>query len=171
MHISRLKKLNRHDVNTRDEAILYINGEIFEAHTHSEAIKKYLKIKSNNINYNRNSEFFNDLEDNSQIAFAHKVNDIKSIFIEDWTLKNVDINTIVLALKNKYSEYTIYNDSDEEIIDNNNLDKYVNLEKDDNNNSIPSWFDDDYKSVVPDDWSNTINYDSEYDDETIDLEL
>jgi hypothetical protein len=112
----RLVKDSSHDTFNRDTALVYINGEIYKANTHAEAINNYLKDKNldhskgNNSNrsYYYNVIYHRDIENSS--ACAHLVNSERSIFIELETLVNADLQTVIEAFKKEYPNYDIYDD-------------------------------------------------------------
>jgi hypothetical protein len=127
---SRLKKLNRRDLDDRDCAVTYIDGEIIEDETHAGCINYYLQMHKNTNGLNdtvaRPPKYDNyydytsngkDKEDEDiieqnikQLAFAHKCDEDNSIYIEEFSLQNIDINTAANAFKEKYPDYTIYID-------------------------------------------------------------
>lgn len=126
---TRLKKLSDHDFVNRDMAIVYINGQFIEKDTHAEAISKYLKENKNkglNEEYYRpkfnrdpdkafNDKTKEDIEllnsiDVEQLAFAHKVENEDAIYIEEFSLSNIDMNSVAALFKKQYPNYNIYND-------------------------------------------------------------
>lgn len=124
----RLRKYSNHDFNNRTTAIVFINGEFYEAHTHAKAINEYLA--------NVNSEQFEDdftrpytklnpesIPDKKERettknfraiakeqAFAHKVEEEKAIYIEENSLSGIDMYSAAEIFKDQYPSYTIYND-------------------------------------------------------------
>lgn len=118
-----------HDVENRDFAICYLDGEIVEGNTHSEAIDIYLQEKYNQVLKTTDivmrpplhvsedllneddKELMEQIRDNiKQIGFAHVVEDENAIYVEDDSLLNVDINTVAQAIKAKYPNYDVYDD-------------------------------------------------------------
>jgi hypothetical protein len=135
--IGRLKKIARHDKSNRDFAIVYIDGEVIEAETHALCIDNYLNKKFNeHLDYSLNTrpdlEYIDNIDDKNsdflypkekedlrkirdnikQIGFAHGVDN--TIYVEQNTLFNVDLNTVINAIKNKYPDFDIYNDETNE---------------------------------------------------------
>lgn len=129
-----IKKISR-DIMDRDEALVYIDGKILSDHTHAKCINKYLEQQCNTELYDQYSRPY-ELQGNSsdpfdyqlddmqkikdnikQMAFAHithktyKENEEdNSIYIEKDTLFNIDIDTVINAMKIKYPNYNIYID-------------------------------------------------------------
>lgn len=91
------------DSSTRDEAAIYIDGEIWHAKTHSIAINNFLKSKQQDPTSQKYYRVpFEEIEKlNLPLAFIHIVeeNNEEYAFVEINTLFNVDINTVVNALK------------------------------------------------------------------------
>jgi hypothetical protein len=146
--IARLKKLNEHGDFDRDWAVVYINGEFYEDGTHASAVNQYLKnhdIKELNDDFIRpgysnqkddsHLEDLDTMKDNvEELAFAHKLDNDKCIYIEEDSLQNIDINTVGNLFKKEYPDYDIYNDDSYEGEDydedgNNNYQKIARLKK------------------------------------------
>lgn len=138
--VAKLKKVAT-DVNNRDCAICYIDGEFLNGYTHGQCIDNYLKKthdKNLNDSHNRPIEFYpdydkpenldlSDLETDdieliknniSQIVFAHQLNN-GNIFIEKTSLYNIDINSAIKLFKQQYPNFGIYIDETEEKVANN----------------------------------------------------
>ena len=169
---NRLKKTSRHDINSRDSAIVYVNGEVFEGHTHAEAINQYL---NSDVAKQYRYEVYNNVSDDEQLAFAHKIDSQNAIFLELWTLKNVDPNTVLNKLKETYPDYKIYSDSDDDGLlseKDDDLDQYIDItntdfsaEKQSTEYNLDS-VDDDIDLDI--DSFNDIDFD--YDDDTLKLD-
>ena len=117
-----------YDIDTRDAAITYIDGEILEGNTHANTISRYLNDHGwGQLNdqqhrpglWDNYSDLLNkDIKDVelvknniNSIAYAHRVDKKNGIFLDTSKLYNVDLNTVVSALKNKYKGYDIYDDN------------------------------------------------------------
>ena len=137
--LAALRKINKtagHDADSRDYAVAIINGEIYEGHTHAEAVNKFLnnRGKALNNNYERPpvvlrklpdatdedieemDECFQDMytmdREVKSIAFAHVCcnNEENCIFLEQSSLHNITLEEAVKILKEKYLNFKIYND-------------------------------------------------------------
>jgi hypothetical protein len=126
--VARLKKKAEHDTMNRDCAIVYINGEFYQGNTHAEAINQYLNNSGKKLNETKYRPFFNvepksyysdkDIEDINtmndtefkEVAFAHEVKDENAIYIEQYSLQNIDIETAAKLFKEQYPSFNIYND-------------------------------------------------------------
>lgn len=104
----------KHDVNERTCAITYINGKIYEGTTHSECVGKYLNDNEDenfiteDLFYRK--EIYMMTDDTYQIAFAHLLSEQKEIYLELKSLINVTSDQVILALKQKYPGFSIYDD-------------------------------------------------------------
>lgn len=127
-----LRKQARHDVENRECAILYIDGEFYEDSSHANCLVQYNKAhnidKEKRTNYRKDN--FNEIaEEDHKIAFAHKTNEQTTvddfmndaeptdhIFIEEKTLVNMTLAEAAKAFKKQYPDIPIYNDdsNDEE---------------------------------------------------------
>lgn len=127
-----LRKQARHDVENRECAILYIDGEFYEDSSHANCLVQYNKV--HNIDKekrtNQRKDNFNEIaEEDHKIAFAHKTNEQTTvddfmndadptdhIFIEEKTLVNMTLAEAAEAFKKQYPDVPIYNDdtNDEE---------------------------------------------------------
>ena len=134
-----LRKIAEHDVDSRDEAILYVDGQIFFGETHGECMNEYLSNKDKSLyntydrfptvmrpdlldrdsitedNYDDEEEYQEDKDmltvyDNAkEYAFAHLVDD--EIYIEENSLYNLSINEAVKKIKDLLGDgYKYYND-------------------------------------------------------------
>lgn len=154
--MKRLIRKSKHGIDNRDEAILYINGEVTQGYCHPDLINYYLSkhykdledvIKNwfNKNKPNTRKEDINSVIENAKkhgelpyymseeltewqrintnskfidvpIAFAHyiKENEKEEIYIEQNSLMNVTMETVVNAIKNKYPNAEIYNDDAED---------------------------------------------------------
>ena len=126
--LSNKKIENYYDIMNRNAAVLYIDGEILEGETHANIITKYLNERGLGGLYNKwhRPGLFddpNDLTENGKkdvekvkeninsMAYAHRVDKENGIFIDTSKLYNIDLNTVVNALKNEYKNYDIYDDN------------------------------------------------------------
>lgn len=117
MGITRLKvkalntELYHHD-GTRDSAITYINGYIYENSNHSQCIAQYLnEHEDENFDIDdcyKRKEFMDDMG-NEQLGFAHKKE--FDIFIEPFSLQNIDIQSVANEIKKVYPDCKIYEDA------------------------------------------------------------
>lgn len=127
-----LRKQARHDVENRECAILYIDGEFYEDLSHAKCLEQYNKVhnidKEKRTNQ-RKDNFSEIAEEDHKIAFAHKTNEQTTvddfmndadptdhIFIEEKTLVNMTLEEAAEAFKKQYPDVPIYNDdtNDEE---------------------------------------------------------
>lgn len=122
--MNRLKKISRHDVENRDKALVYINGEIYECEVHNQGVQEYLNKNNIDVNVTEEDEdgfaFREDYEDKGaidskdEIAFAHYVEQNghlpEAVYLETDTLQ-ADLNKVLEALKNKYPGLHILDDS------------------------------------------------------------
>lgn len=124
----RLIQKNATDITDRKNAILYINGEIFEGYTHGKCLSMYIfnnygeKLNDSHFRpkvFDILKNYFDDLdgyEDEKliqkyvkSIAFAHLMND-HTIKLETDTLVNCNVNDVALAIKKSYPDYDILDD-------------------------------------------------------------
>lgn len=103
-----LIKKSLHDDYNRNQALLYLDGEILLGDTHQEITIEYME-KHNIMNEE-------EALLNIPIAYGHLVTDDnleggKGIYIDTDFIINVDINTLVQALKSKFPDYNIYDDN------------------------------------------------------------
>lgn len=102
------------DDYNRIDAITYINGEIYETQMHADAINEWLTSQNLQGDFNSvrpsKKNIDNKTDANAQIAFAHLVIEDAEpcIFLETDTMQNVDKDTVVSALKQKYPGDHIY---------------------------------------------------------------
>jgi hypothetical protein len=126
--VARLKKKSEHDTMNRDCAIVYVNGEFYQGNTHAEALNKYLNNSGKKLNETKYRPFFNvepklyysdnDIQDINtmndtefkEIAFAHEVKSENAIYIEQYSLQNINIETVAKLFKEQYPSFNIYND-------------------------------------------------------------
>lgn len=140
--ISKLKKQSEHDYDTRDSAIAIIDGKVYTAYTHMQAIQQALDEKTNyeyelNNTHNRidlnsddlttkQNEDKNSINNNIQsIAFAHLLGN--EIYLEQNSLHNITFNEAVNILKNNYPNHTIYNDDTEQKVARLKKNSFVDL--------------------------------------------
>lgn len=124
--MKRLIKKSYHDYDSRDNALTYIDGQIYTTWTHAEAVNKYLKeqeMRKWPSNFQRPDDESLQLlgMDQSKIAFAHLREKDRQIYIDDTSLKNMTLDEAAQIFKNAYPDYSIYNDS------------YVTIEYEDEN--------------------------------------
>lgn len=110
--MKRLIKKSLHDYHNRDLALVYINGEIYESDTHSDCFKQYALQHKNSENFDNYTSLITDYNTtNDEIAFAHLVENQNAIFIEIYSMQNVDDqNKIIKEYKKEYPDYNIYSD-------------------------------------------------------------
>lgn len=132
-----------HDINDRDYAVLYIDGKFFENLTHNEALTDYtnsieIRRMNNPDSLSREvfeEEFYNNYKlKNVDYCCLNKVlydpilnEDVKRIFIDDNTITNISIDSLVNKIKSQYPGYDIYIDNDN--IGAHNIDKYKKVAK------------------------------------------
>ena len=122
---NKIKSKLAFDVNNRDNAILYINGEVYQNSSHSECIKEYIENhfgKEEDVSSARQDgeEILEEYGlDELPIAFAHLVvNDPdvnKGIYLETGTIKGVSKQEVVNELKDQYGLKVYDNNSKKEI--------------------------------------------------------
>lgn len=115
--MKRLIKKSEHDFDTRDLAIVCINGKFYEDTTHALCIQQYLRqnkmswigiLDGDNPDFNRPES--SDVGMNDKIAIAHLVEDDNAVYIEKWSLHNYTIDEVVPLFKANYWEYEVYDD-------------------------------------------------------------
>ena len=111
-YTKKLAKLNKTAVSqtTRDKAILYMDGELYEGENHTPIIDKVYDEKR------KNGEFVNyDNVYNAALAFIHMQKDDgrykEGLYIEDDSLMNCTLEEVISALKNKYPDTPIYSNT------------------------------------------------------------
>lgn len=132
------KKVAYHDIGERDCAVLYIDNNFFENETHNEALTDYtnsINIRRRHNPYSSSREVFEDefynnrnLED-VDYCCLNKVTydpiireDVKRIFIDINTLKNIGLNELISKIQGQYPGFEIYIDNDN--IGAHDIDKY-----------------------------------------------
>lgn len=123
-----VKKSARHNMSTRDSAIVYIDGAVYEANTHSDCFRNHGKARLDVVREGKNAwpadwpppqdkvqyvyNYYSELGPGAgaQIGYAHTVKKDKAIFIDEPSLFNVDKQTVANGIKKYYQDYTIYND-------------------------------------------------------------
>ena len=140
--LANIHRLAGHDISNRDEALCYINGNIYTGYTHADIINDYIFDKSNellndtsyrpyeydinnsNKETNEQKEDMQKVKDNiKSLSFGHIDNKNKIIYLEPDTMQNANLQTVCNAIKNKYPEYHIYSDlNDKQIVANNLID-------------------------------------------------
>lgn len=95
-----------HDHCSRDNAICYVDGQVYEGRDHYEILE---------CNFEETDDMdMDDFERQHDVAFAHKVNKEKAIYLETNSMSgNAYPEEVARALKGVYPEYTIYNDDDQ----------------------------------------------------------
>ncbi|MDF2533950.1 MAG: hypothetical protein K0R18_107 [Bacillales bacterium] len=124
---SRLKKIafGGFDIGSRDSAISYINGKVYETYTHAEAVQEYANETNNEFEnedgMRPNKWEMNDAGVNSH-AFAHLLEGgneeeddegnvyetERGIYIDVDTISGVSIEQVAQAIKNEYSDYDVF---------------------------------------------------------------
>lgn len=117
MKITRLKvkalnkELYHHD-GVRDSAITYINGYIYENSNHARCVVQYLnEHEDENMHIDdayKRKEYIGEME-NEQLGFAHKKG--SEIFIEPFSLQNINIKSVATEIKKAYPDCQIYEDA------------------------------------------------------------
>lgn len=137
--MKRLVKRAEHDMNNRDLAIVYVDGQIYEDATHALCLQEY--IKDNDIEEELKSlQFRPDFEQFSEISkinggqdvvLAHKVDNADAIYyiygLHDG--KEMSDNEIINILGKIYPEYKIVNDVEHDDDDNHGYDEKEQIEK------------------------------------------
>lgn len=113
----------RHDIQERDKAIIYVNGELYEGQTHSAAIQNYLKDHEN-IDPDEDAFYRSEIDTDEfdSLAFAHLVDEILSydVYVDVNSVKNVDIKKVVKAFQKLFPrEKVIYDGRMAEPVDDN----------------------------------------------------
>lgn len=119
--MKRLIRKANHDIGRRDKALLYINGKVYAAFTHGDAIKKYVKENMPDGKYrkNENDDWFYIIENNPELdelpmGFGHLVVDNKDrdeapgIYVETETCEKCSPDEVIKAFKAAYPECDIY---------------------------------------------------------------
>lgn len=137
--MKRLVKRAEHDMNNRDLAIVYINGEVYEDATHALCLQEY--VKDNDIEEELKSlQFRPDFEQFSKISkinggqdvvLAHKVDNVDTIYYIYglYDGKEMSDNEIIDILGEIYPEYKIVNDFEHDNDDNHGYDEEEQVEK------------------------------------------
>lgn len=133
--IARLKQAG-HDIDTRDYAIAYINGQIYTGYTHNAIINEYLKMlskdelknsftrpfidpqqiqKMKDNNMDEYAQMFEDdytamMEEINSLAFGHVVEKEKAVYLEENSMVDCSMSEAIAAVKRIYPGYSIYND-------------------------------------------------------------
>ena len=137
--MKRLIKKAIHDMNNRDMAIVYINGEVYEDATHAMCLQEY--IEDNNIEEELESlQFRPDFEQFSEISkmnggqdviLAHRVDNVDSVYfiygVNDG--KKMSDNEIIDILDKVYPDYKIINDFEHDNDDNHGYNEKEQVEK------------------------------------------
>jgi hypothetical protein len=131
----------RHDSHNRDAAWAYIDGEIYIANTHPSCFSKYREEKESDafkVTHRKYvKEYVDKNETNIPVACGALVyegvydytDEKKCIYIDPVTVFNITIEEVVQKLKERFPDYTIYNDDEFEIDVDNNKIKYMRLAK------------------------------------------
>ncbi len=137
--MKRLVKRAEHDMNNRDLAIVYINGEVYEDATHALCLQEY--VKDNDIEEELKSlQFRPDFEQFSKISkinggqdvvLAHKVDNVDTIYYIYglYDGKEMSDNEIIDILDKIYPEYKIVNDFEHDNDDNHGYNEEEQVEK------------------------------------------
>lgn len=137
--MKRLVKRAEHDMNNRDTAIVYINGEVYEDVTHALCLQEY--IKDNGLEEELESlQFRPDFKQFSEISemnggqdviLAHRVDNVDSIYfiygLNDG--EKMSDNEIIDILGEVYPKYKIINDFEHDNDDNHGYDEEEQVEK------------------------------------------
>lgn len=137
--MKRLVKRAEHDMNNRDLAIVYVDGQIYEDATHALCLQEY--VKNNDIEEELKSlQFRPDFEQFSEISemnggqdviLAHRVDNVDSIYfiygLNDG--EKISDNEIVNILGKVYPEYKIIDDLEHDVNDNHGYDEEEQVEK------------------------------------------
>lgn len=110
--MKRLIKKHYHDIQSRDSAVCFIDGNILSVTSHNEIIKNYIENileAEEDFATGRKRVDSVDYEDYiTEIAFGHIVENEKTIYMETDLLENVDETTTVEEfIKNKYPNYEV----------------------------------------------------------------
>lgn len=119
----KIKRLGKHDLDSREYAILYINNEFVESSTHSGCIKKYLD--SQDIEYGYNIYYRKDVQQTideneliTEYAFLHYVdgeqtcqNENTGIYIDTSSIQGIALNDLVSKIQSQYPGVEIYDDN------------------------------------------------------------
>jgi len=124
--MKRLIRKAEHDIDNREFAILYIDGEVLEAHTHKEAIDNYLASKQKQpLDGTFEDYIWDDLAANGEkVAFLHYAKDYRlndngeitnepTIYFSDAI--GVSQEEVINAVKAKYPGISIYDDIEYDI--------------------------------------------------------
>ena len=119
-----VRKSEMLDTYNRDDAIAYINGQIFVDETHAQCVNAYLEeIESDkDLDNDRRRPEESELKqvDVDEFAFAHLLEEDKiidgegqvslqaGIYIELSTLINIGIHEVANAIQQEYPEYDIF---------------------------------------------------------------
>lgn len=150
--MKRLIKKSKHNVFNRDEALLYIDGQVLTGHNHLELISDYFckskdsaikfidEHSENNEQKNEYLDFYNKYKmlspdllnkygewsrermDNTPVAFGHIEND--DIYLDTNAIFNTDLSTVVDKLNNEYPNSNIFNDNNDQKLASNYI-KYI----------------------------------------------
>lgn len=137
--MKRLVKRAEHDMNNRDLAIVYVDGQIYEDATHALCLQEY--VKNNDIEEELKSlQFRPDFEQFSEISemnggqdviLAHRVDNVDSIYfiygLNDG--EKMSDNEIVNILGKVYPGYKIIDDLEHDVNDNHGYDEEEQVEK------------------------------------------
>lgn len=137
--MKRLVKRAEHDLNNRDMAIVYIDGQVYEDATHALCLQEY--VKDNDIEEELESlQFRPDFQQFSEISemnggqdviLAHRVDNADSIYfiygLNDGEKMSDD--EIVNILGKVYPGYKIIDDLEHDVNDNHGYDEEEQVEK------------------------------------------
>lgn len=118
--------LMQYDINNRECAIVYINGEIIEGKEHWGIIKDYFLRKNIDIESPEILEEIDNILDGKysnpellqSYATADKINDVnnvnvgKSIMVHGGSIDGISEDELFSILKQKYSDYNVISDDD-----------------------------------------------------------
>lgn len=137
--MKRLVKRAEHDMNNRDLAIVYVDGQIYEDATHALCLQEY--IKDNDIEEELESlQFRPDFQQFSEISkmnggqdviLAHKVDNVDTIYYIYglYDGKEMSDNEIINILDKVYPDYKIINDLEHDVNDNHGYNEEEQVEK------------------------------------------
>lgn len=126
--MKRLIRKAEHDIDNRDFAILYIDGEVLQANTHKDAVNDFLisKQKSDTLDGTASDYIWDDFgQYGEKVAFLHYASDYRldgdgnitnepTIYFGDSI--GVSMEEVVSAVAIKYPGIPIYDDIDYDIV-------------------------------------------------------
>lgn len=117
--MKRLIKKNYHDTDNREFAMIYIENEFISGDTHAECVQEY--FSNNRI---RPVAYTDRIEDRSDFEYElnknDKINNLPfacinaeddNLFIELDTLRNISLDELVSKIKQYFSSFNIYEET------------------------------------------------------------